>query len=67
MMYPEATSTLAADRISRYRAEADAWRLARIARAARAARAARQRPRPSSRAAPARTTRATRRAADSKG
>src|SRR6266540_3846297 len=35
MMYPEATRAVAADRIRQYRAEADAWRLARLVRAAR--------------------------------
>lgn len=39
MLYPEATSAIAADRIRSFRAEADAWRLIRFARAARAARA----------------------------
>jgi hypothetical protein len=56
MIYPDATSALAADRIRQYRAEAAAWRLARQVRAARAARAARPRSRPSSRAAPAHAT-----------
>lgn len=60
MLYPDATSALAADRIRQYRAEAAAWRLARLARAARAARAARTRSRPSSRAAPAHATAAPR-------
>lgn len=32
MLYPDATSALAADRIRRYRAEAEAWRLIRLAR-----------------------------------
>jgi hypothetical protein len=58
MLYPDATSALAADRIRQYRAEADAWRLVRIVRAARAARTARPGPRPSTRAAPERPTRA---------
>jgi hypothetical protein len=66
MLYPDATSAIAADRIRRYRAEADAWRLVRLARAARAARAARQSSRPTSRAAPGRTT-APRRTAENRG
>ena len=52
MLYPDATSALAADRIRRYRAEAEAWRLIRLARAAKAARAARRDPSLSTRAAP---------------
>jgi hypothetical protein len=67
MMYPDVTSALAADRIHRYRAEADAWRVVHFARAARAARRAERRSRPSSRAAPARAAEATRRPAHSKG
>lgn len=46
MLYPDATSALATDRIRQYRAEAAAWRLARLARAARPS------SRASSRAAP---------------
>lgn len=58
MFYPDAIKALADERIRQYRAEADAWRLARLARAARAAaRAARPGPRPSARAAPTKTRR----------
>jgi hypothetical protein len=57
MLYPEATSAIAADRARTLRAEADAWRLIRLARAARAARArtpgARHRSRPAPRPRPA--------------
>jgi hypothetical protein len=67
MLYPDATSAIAAERIRQYRAEADAWRLVRIARAARAARALRQGSRPASRAAPDHTTAAPHRPARSSG
>jgi hypothetical protein len=53
MLYPDATSAMAADRIRSFRAEADAWRLIRLARAARAARARRPDARHGSRVAPA--------------
>ena len=66
MLYPDATSAVAAERIRRYRADADAWRLARLARAARAARA-RRTPRPSNRAAPAQAATTPRRPAQSSG
>jgi hypothetical protein len=52
MLYPDATSAIAADRIRTFRTEADAWRLIRLARAARAARARTPGERHGSRAAP---------------
>jgi hypothetical protein len=67
MMYPEATRAVAADRIRQYRAEADAWRLARLVRAARAARTSRHPSRPSSRAAPAHTSTVPCRPAETRG
>jgi hypothetical protein len=67
MLYPDATSAIAAERIRQYRADAEHWRVARLARAARAARAARRMPRASSRAAPAQATASARRPAQSSG
>jgi hypothetical protein len=67
MMYPEATRAVAADRIRQYRAEADAWRLARLVRAARAARTSRHPSRPSSRTAPAHASTVPRRLAETRG